>query len=161
MCRDMPITIEDFTADYGYSTGLINLEHLFTLEQISKSNLREDGGTLGLTFFDMLKALQECGVSPSDIHVYVIGKFFTRTIEDDIEVSEYFEVEEIYGYCLFYRYDVDKAQIAHICIDPNYQRMGFGKMLLEKIKGLYKLFDTSTCSCYNVYSDRKEVAEHI
>ena len=34
MCRDTPITIEDFTADYGYSTGLINLEHLFTLEQI-------------------------------------------------------------------------------------------------------------------------------
>ena len=161
MCRDMPITIEDFTADYGYSTGLINLEHLFTLEQISKSNLREDGGTLGLTFFDMLKALQECGVSPSDIHVYVIGKFFTRTIEDDIEVSEYFEVEEIYGYCLFYRYDENKAQIAHICIDPNYQRMGFGKMLLEKIKGLYKKLDTSTYSYYNMYSDGKKVTEHI
>ena len=161
MCRDMPITIEDFTADYGYSTGLINLEHLFTLEQISKSNLREDGGTFGLTFFDMLKALQECGVSPSDIHVYVIGKFFTRTIEDDIEVSEYFEVEEIYGYCLFYCYDGNKAQIAHICIDPNYQRMGFGKILLEKIKGLYKKLDTSTYSYYNMYSDGKKVTEHI
>ena len=161
MRRDTPITIEDFTADYGYSTGLINLEHLFTLEQISKSNLREDGGTNNFTFFDMLKALQECGVSPSDIHVYVIGKFFTRNIEDDMGTSEYFEVEEIYGYCLFYRYDGNKAQIAHICIDPNYQRMGFGKMLLEKIKGLYKKLDTSTCSCYNVYSDGKEVTEHI
>lgn len=161
MRRDTPITIEDFTADYGYSTGLINLEHLFTLEQISKSNLCEDGGTNNFTFFDMLKALKSRNIDPSDIHVYVIGKFFTRNIEDDIKLSEYFEVEEIYGYCLFYRYDGNKAQIAHICIDPNYQRMGFGKMLLEKIKGLYKLFDISTCSCYNVYSDGKKVTEHI
>ena len=161
MRRDMPITIEDFTADYGYSTGLINFDHLFALEQISRKNLREYDGTLGFTFFDMLKALQIRNINPSDIHVYVTGKFFTRNIEDDIKLSEYFEVEEIYGYCLFYRYDVDKAQIAHICIDPNYQRMGFGKMLLEKIKGLYKLFDTSTCSCYNVYSDGKKVTEHI
>ena len=161
MCRDMPITIEDFTADYGYSTGLINLEHLFTLEQISKSNLCEDGGTNNFTFFDMLKALKSRNIDPSDIHVYVIGKFFTRTIEDDMGTSEYFEVEELYGYCLFYRYDVDKAQIAHICIDPNYQRMGFGKMLLEKIKGLYKKLDTSTYSYYNMYSDGKKVAEHI
>ena len=161
MCRDMPITIEDFTADYGYSTGLINLEHLFTLEQISKSNLCEYGGTLGFTFFDMLKALQIRNIDPSDIHIYVIGKFFTRTIEDDMGTSEYFEVEELYGYCLSYYYDDDKAQIAHICIDPNYQRMGFGKMLLEKIKGLYKKLDTSTYSYYNMYSDRKEVTEHI
>lgn len=161
MRRDTPITIEDFTADYGYSTGLINLEHLFTLEQISKSNLCEYGGTLGFTFFDMLKAIQIRNIDPSDIHIYVIGKFFTRTIEDDMGTSEYFEVEEIYGYCLFYRYDGNKAQIAHICIDPNYQRMGFGKMLLEKIKGLYKKLDTSTCSCYNVYSDGKKVTEHI
>ena len=161
MCKDTPITIEDFTADYGYSTGLINLEHIFALEQISRKNLRENGGTLGLTFFDMLKVLQKHNINPSDIHIYVIGKFFTRTIEDDMGTSEYFEVEELYGYCLFYRYDGDKAQIAHICIDPNYQRMGFGKMLLEKIKGLYKKLDTSTYSYYNMYSDRKEVTEHI
>ena len=161
MRRDTPITIEDFTADYGYSTGLINLEHLFTLEQISKSNLREDGGTNNFTFFDMLKALQIRNIDPSDIHIYVIGKFFTRTIEDDMGTSEYFEVEEIYGYCLFYRYDVDKVEIVDLCIDPNYQRMGFGKMLLEKIKGLYKKLDTSTYSYYNMYSDRKEVTEHI
>ena len=120
MCKDTPITIEDFTADYGYSTGLINLEHIFALEQISRKNLRENGGTLGLTFFDMLKVLQKHNINPSDIHIYVIGKFFTRTIEDDMGTSEYFEVEELYGYCLFYRYDGDKAQIAHICIDPNY-----------------------------------------
>ena len=161
MCKDTPITIEDFTTDYGYSTGLINLEHLLALEQISRKNLRENGGTLGLTFFDMLKVLQKHNINPSDIHIYVIGKFFTRTIEDDMGTSEYFEVEELYGYCLFYRYDGDKAQIAHICIDPNYQRMGFGKMLLEKIKGLYKKLDTSTYSYYNMYSDRKEVTEHI
>ena len=37
----------------------------------------------------------------------------------------------------------------------------FFKMLLEKVKGLYKKLDTSTHSCYNVYSDRKEVTEHI
>ena len=30
-----------------------------------------------------------------------------------------------------------------------------------EIKGLYKKLDTSTYSCYNVYSDRKEVTEHI
>ena len=161
MRRDTPITIEDFTADYGYSTGLINLEHLFTLEQISKSNLCEDGGTNNFTFFDMLKALKSRNIDPSDIHIYVIGKFFTRTIEDDMGTSEYFEVEEIYGYCLFYRYDVDRGEIVDLCIDPNYQNMGFGKMLLEKIKGLYKKLDTLTCSCYNVYSDGKEVTEHI
>ena len=132
MCKDTPITIEDFTADYGYSTGLINLEHLFDLEQISRKNLRENGGTLGLTFFDMLKVLQKHNINPSDIHIYVIGKFFTRTIEDDVGTSEYFEVEEIYGYCLSYYYDDDKAQIAHLCIDPRYQRKGFGQMLLEK-----------------------------
>lgn len=161
MRRDTPITIEDFTADYGYSTGLISFEHLFTLEQISKSNLCEDGGTNNFTFFDMLKALKSRNIDPSDIHIYVIGKFFTRTIEDDMGTSEYFEVEEIYGYCLFYRYDVDRVEIVDLCIDPNYQRMGFGKMLLEKIKGLYKKLDTLTYSCYNVYSDRKEVTEHI
>ena len=132
MCKDTPITIEDFTADYGYSTGLINLEHLFALEQISRKNLRENGGTLGLTFFDMLKVLQKHNINPSDIHIYVIGKFFTRTIEDDMGTSEYFEVEEIYGYCLCYDYDDDKVQIAHLCIDPRYQRKGFGQMLLEK-----------------------------
>lgn len=161
MRRDTPITIEDFTADYGYSTGLINLEHLFALEQISKSNLCEDGGTNNFTFFDMLKSLQIRNINPSDIHIYVIGKFFTRTIEDDMGTSEYFEVEEIYGYCLFYRYDVDRVEIVDLCIDPNYQNMGFGKMLLEKIKGLYKKLDTSTYSYYNMYSDRKEVTEHI
>ena len=134
MCRDMPITIEDFTADYGYSTGLINLEHLFTLEQISKSNLCEYGGTLGFTFFDMLKALQIRNIDPSDIHIYVIGKFFTRTIEDDMGTSEYFEVEELYGYCLFYRYDGDKVEIVDLCIDPNYQNMNFGQMLLKEVR---------------------------
>ena len=117
MRRDTPITIEDFTADYGYSTGLINLEHLFALEQISRKNFREYGGTLGFTFFDMLKALQIRNIDPSDIHIYVIGKFFTRTIEDDMGTSEYFEVEEIYGYCLFYRYDVDRVEIVDLFID--------------------------------------------
>ena len=34
MSRNTPITIEDFTADYGYSTGLINFDHLCAIEQI-------------------------------------------------------------------------------------------------------------------------------
>lgn len=136
-----PITVEDFTIDHGYSNSMINLEHLFALEQISRKNLREFGGTLGLTFFDMLKVLQKHNIKPDDICIYVVGKFFTRDLLEDDEEDEkeypgekyiVFEVEEIYGYCLCYDYDDDKVQIAHLCIDPRYQRMGFGQMLLEK-----------------------------
>lgn len=129
-----PTTVEDFSADYGYSVGLINFDHLFALEKISRKNFREYGGTLGFTFFDMLKTLQVRNIDPSDIHIYVIGKFFTRTIEDDIRTSEYFEVEELYGYCLFYRYDGDKVEIVDLCIDPNYQNMNFGQTLLKKVR---------------------------
>ena len=136
-----PITVEDFTIDHGYSNSMINLEHLFALEQISGKNLRENGGTLGLTFFDMLKVLQKHNINPDDICIYVVGKFFTRDLWEGVEEDEkeyegqeciVFEVEEIYGYCLSYYYDDDKVQIAHICIEPRYQRMGFGQMLLEK-----------------------------
>lgn len=136
-----PITVEDFTIDHGYSNSMVNLSYLFTLEQISRKNLRENGGTLGLTFFDTLKVLQKHDINPDDICIYVVGKFFTIDLWEGVEEDEkeyegqkciVFEVEEIYGYCLSYYYDDDKVQIAHLCIDPHYQRMGFGQMLLEK-----------------------------
>lgn len=149
---NIPTTVEDFCADYGYSVGLINLDHLFTLEQISRKNLRENGGTLGLTFFDMLKVLQKYNINPSDIHVYVAGKFYTRNIEDDYGEKNFFEAKEIYGYCLCYCYDKDKVQIAHICIDPHYQRMGFGQMLLEKASCNWRKSITA-----DVYYDDKKL----
>ena len=136
-----PVTVEDFSVEKGYCTSLIGFDHLFALEQISRKNLRENGGTLGLTFFDMLKVLQKHNINPEDIRIYVVGKFFTRDLCDGEEEDEkeyegeeciVFEVEEIYGYCLCYCYDEDRLQIAHLCIDPHYQRMGFGQMLLEK-----------------------------
>lgn len=129
---NIPTTVEDFSDDYGYNTSLINLDYLFALEQISRKNLRENGGTLGLTFFDMLKVLQKHNINPSDIHVYVAGKFYTRNIEDEYGENEFFEAKEIFGYCLCYQYDKNNIHIAHICIDPHYQRKGFGQMLLEK-----------------------------
>lgn len=136
-----PVTVEDFTIDHGYSNSMINLGYLFALEQISRKNLREFGGTLGLTLFDMLKVLQRHNINFGDICIYVVGKFFTRDLWEGVEEDEkeyegqkciVFEVEEIYGYCLCYHYDDNKVQIAHLCIDPHYQRKGFGQMLLEK-----------------------------
>lgn len=157
-----PVTVEDFSVEEGYCTSLISFEHLFALEQISRKNLRENGGTLGLTFFDMLKVLQKHNINPSDIRIYVVGKFFTRDLWEGVEEDEkeyegqeciVFEVEEIYGYCLSYYYDDDKVQIAHLCIDPRFQRKGFGKMLLEKASCNWRKTVTA-----DVYYDNEQSA---
>lgn len=108
----------------------------------------------------MLKVLQKNNINPENIRIYVVGKFFTRDLWEGVEEDEkeyegqeciVFEVEEIYGYCLCYRYDEDKVQIAHLCIDPHHQRMGFGQMLLEKTSFNWRKNVTA-----DVYYDNEE-----
>ena len=97
----------------------IELYWLNDYEKISIRNLKKNGGTLGLTFYEMLG---------------ICSKHDRKT-----RLASIFNDEKVIGYILYYFYDNDKGiHIAHIAIEPEYQRMGFGNQLVKDIMEHYQ-----------------------
>lgn len=107
------------------SSESLDLMELSCLETISKGNLIENGGTLSLTFFDMLKVLHKHNIVP-----YLLR--FKNLLNN-----------RCLGYCMFYRSDPETIQISHICVDNEHIHEEIGTQLLDHIKNWYN-FETIT-----------------
>lgn len=107
------------------SSESLDLMELSSLETISKENLIENGGTLSLTFFDMLKVLHKHNIIP-----YLIR--FKNLYNS-----------HCLGYCMFYYSEPGTIQISHICVNNKHIHEGIGTELLNHIKNWYN-FETIT-----------------
>ena len=100
--------------------GIWQVMNIF--ENISIQNLRENGGTLGLTFYQMLGILNKHNKTGDVYYVYN-------------------EDYKIVGYTLIHSDKRKEAHIGHIAIDPEHQKKGYGTYMVNK---LMKKFDYIT-----------------
>ena len=113
------------------SSESLDLMELSCLESISKENLIKNGGTLSLTFFDMLKVLHKHNIVP-----YLI-KFKNRYNSHCL------------GYCMFYYSEPGTIQISHICVSNKHIHEGIGTQLLNHIKTRYNFKTITADISYN------------
>ena len=99
------------------SFGYISLLNVF--ENISIKNLKENGGTLGLTFYQMLSILNK--------HHQIASVEYIHNTNGDIA-----------GYALIHLSERGSGiHISHIAIVPNDQKCGLGTRLVSKLMKEY------------------------
>lgn len=109
-------------------TTVFSMAELNEFETISTENLKANGGTLGLSFYDMLKILFKHNIVPN----MLIEK----------------ENNNIVGYCMFYV--INKGiHISHICIRKDFQRRGIGNRFVDELERFNPKFITADVSYDN------------
>ena len=109
-------------------TTVFSMAELNEFETISTENLKANGGTLGLSFYDMLKIL------------------FRHNIVPNMLVAK--EQNNIVGYCMFYV--INKGiHISHICIHKDSQRRGIGNKFVDELERYNPKFITADVSYDN------------
>lgn len=105
-----------------------SMAELNEFESISTENLKANGGTLGLSFYDMLKILFKHNIVPSML----------------VET----ENNNIVGYCMCY--EINKGiHISHICIRKDFQRNGIGNKFVSELERFNPKFITADVSYDN------------
>ena len=105
------------------------IDHLSNLENISVENLEKNGGTLGLSFYDMLKVLNKHNINPE---ILVLQERFQKPI----------------GYCMFYKHG-NNIQISHICLKNEYQAKGLANKFIDYLKRYYPKYITADIAYTN------------
>ena len=102
------------------------------LNQISIRNLKQNGGTLGFSYEEMLEILHKHNISS-----------ITKILSLD---------DEPIGYILYYFKDEHTIHISHICLDTKYQGKQLGDVLLNAIRKNYQHYNITA----DVYYDNKK-----
>ena len=120
---------------------VFDMNNLSLLEDISTENLISRGGTLWLSFYDMLKTLHKHSIVP---RILVLRNGNGN--------------DGVIGYCMFYMHD-ENIHISHICLKRKYQ----GQKLGQKFIFALRCIKSKTITADVSYDNHKSKAffEHM
>ena len=123
--------IDGFCVDECF---VFDMYHISALEDIATENLTSHGGSLRLSFYDMLKTLHKHNITPRILMMHKAN-------------------DGMIGYCMFYLHD-ENIHISHVCLKRKYQ----GQELAQRFISWLRCCKSKTITADVSYDNYKSKA---